>query len=188
MGTEFAQPWMSMTGNLMKRIERNIMRIPKSTQHGFTLIELLVVVTIMGILAAIAIPQLTRYQVKSRQAESRANLGGIFASQMVFFAENNRFGGLAQIGFSVAGLSNRYNYRAVTTDANGNQTPQPGDLISAVVGPITADNVIYPAESGSIGFTATATGNIDVDPTVDQWYVNDIQAALDAPTTNDVFL
>ena len=164
------------------------MRIEKNNQQGFTLVELMVVVAIVGILAAIAIPQLTRYQIKSRQAEARTNLGGIFVSQMVFFGENSRFGGLAQIGYSVAGLNNRYNYRAITTDTNGIQTPQPSDLIGSTVAPVTPDHSIFPAASGPIGFTATATGNIDADPTVDQWYVNDVKASLDAPTINDVFL
>ena len=64
-------------------------------QEGFTLIELMIVVAIIGILAAIAIPNFLTYQLKSRQAEAKTNLQAIKTSEIAFQAERGCFIGVA---------------------------------------------------------------------------------------------
>ena len=53
----------------------------KKQSKGFTLIELMIVVAIIGILAAIAIPNFMRYQLRSKAAERKTNVGAIFKAE-----------------------------------------------------------------------------------------------------------
>lgn len=54
---------------------------------GFTLIELMLVVAIIGILAAIAIPNFARLQLRARAAEGKTNVAAIRTAQEGYYAE-----------------------------------------------------------------------------------------------------
>ena len=89
-----------------------------NNSKGFTLIELMIVVAIIGILAAIAIPNFLTYQCKSRQSEAKTNLGGIRVSQEAYFAEYDRYTGVwSNLGFAVKGTQ-RYTYDITGSDAD----------------------------------------------------------------------
>lgn len=155
-------------------------------QEGFTLIELMIVVAIIGILAAIAIPNFIAYQAKSKQAEAKVALGAIFTSAVAFQAETapNTYvaSNIGQIGYTPSGaprFSFWYGVDAGGGGLVGTPTIFPG--APAVVAGSCNTNA-SPANtaagggavgSSPTGFTAGAIGNVDGDVACDEWHMND---------------
>jgi type IV pilus assembly protein PilA len=63
----------------------------KQSEKGFTLVELLVVIIIIGILAAIALPNFLSQGAKAKQTEAKQNVGLVNRVQTAYRSENQQF-------------------------------------------------------------------------------------------------
>jgi len=63
----------------------------RKTKKGFTLIELLVVVAIIGILAAIAIPQFAKYRVRAYNSAALSDLKNFKTDLEGYYVDHFRY-------------------------------------------------------------------------------------------------
>ena len=105
-------------------------------QRGITLLELMIVVTVIGVLAIVALPNYRDYSARARRAEARSALLQIATQQERHYLSNNTYtNDMARLGFPVSAACNAssggsYNVCITTADADtwvARATYQPND-------------------------------------------------------------
>ena len=148
-------------------------------QKGFSLVEVMVVVAIIGILAAVAIPNYQKYQRKARQLEPKLILGGIYTSSIAFNSEwGYSTSNFIQLGFSPSGdIQYKTGFNALITKDPGNWVAgtAPPATLSDYDGPPVPDNASktridtedFCNNSGDCTYLSTGTLTIPAEAKID---------------------
>ncbi len=138
---------------------------------GFTLIELMIVVAIIGILAAIAIPNFLRFQLKAKTSEGKTNLAAIRTSEESYYAE---FG--IYVSANASPNTNAKNLKTLFVNEDGSN--QGFDRLGWLPEGRVFFN--YGVATNASEFTATAAADIDANNVSQSWgYKKGTEAAKD---------
>lgn len=133
-------------------------------------------IALTGLIAVVITPVRFPHHGKAPQSEAKTNLGAIFTTQVSYFGETGTYAGgpeaFSLLHWEPEGMSKYAYFCGDDFLPNTKREPIPASERPVQVG------------TSATGFTCAAVGNIDNDPDLDYWLINDAKVISQEPGTD----
>jgi prepilin-type N-terminal cleavage/methylation domain-containing protein len=155
------------------------MKMQKGFRKGFTLVEMMIVVAIIAILAGIAIPEYTKYVMKSKAAESARFMKQIADAEVQYYSTHSGKyvnGDLGPLGVDIP-VSAMFDYNVTTDTANNTcftvyavgKTGGDKDIEGKVISLVYPDKSATACKVAGVGATSTDAKLEAIDVNSEYW-------------------